>query len=192
MKGESSRRAVGISWLRSCALEELMAASRPRLLEVYGCEDRWTDDGGYDSPAQWLGVLLESVRREIESLDDLPAAASFAYNESIMLTPAARETLSQPCSSKVLASFAKRVQALERTGRMEITALFRDLRAHFKTCYGMRGREVMFPLRAALTGEMRGPCLEVVVCLLGKGRTLERARRQLDIIMEAYDGAASV
>jgi glutamyl/glutaminyl-tRNA synthetase len=55
---------------------------------------------------------------------------------------------------------------------------------------GLRGRDVMFPIRAALTGTMVGPCLGVVASLLGYERCRGRLREALTGLQyEARDKA---
>ena len=60
--------------------------------------------------------------------------------------------------------------------RTPLTAneFFREMRHHFRDTAGIRGRLVMFPIRAALTGTLKGPCLGMVTSLLGRRRCIER------------------
>jgi len=55
------------------------------LQTAYGRSERWTADGGYATPAEWLTKLLEAVTPEIESAGDLPAAARFAFQDDVLV-----------------------------------------------------------------------------------------------------------
>jgi len=153
--------------------------SRSALQAAYGRSERWTADGGYATPAEWLAKLLEAVAPEVDSAGTLPAAARFAFQDDVPVDPSIGALLRGAHAGAVLAEFSRRLGALERTTPEPVTALFKELRAGFKEQHGLRGREVMMTVRAALTGQVSGPCLEVVVCLLGRQRCLERVCRRL-------------
>ena len=161
------------------ALSELVAMSRPLLRAAYGCETQWTEDGGYPSAHEWLTKLIASVHQELTRLDDLPAAVRFAFDDHIVVTAPMTEAVAHAWVKDVLTMFMERLQPLSRTEPEKIADLFKDLRAACKEKFGLRGREVMTAVRAALTGTIEGPCLEVVVCLLGRRRCLERVNRYL-------------
>jgi len=157
--------------------------SGPVCLEaVYGRAHCWTADGGYSTPADWLLALAESLAPELHSMDDLPVAARFAFSDDVTVGEAAGEALAGAHAPDILADFAGRMKCLDRAGPDEIQALFKDLRATFRDRGEIRGRDVMFVVRSALTGSVEGPCLEVVVCLLGRRRTIDRIQARLKLI----------
>lgn len=165
------------------ALSELLPMSRSMLREAYGCETRWTDDGGYPSAEEWLTKLIASVQQELTRLDELPAAVRFAFDDHMVVSAPMAEAIAHAWVKDVLAMFAERLQPLARTEPETIADLFKDLRAACKEKFGLRGRDVMTAVRAALTGTIEGPCLEVVVCLLGRRRCLERVNRFLNDLL---------
>jgi nondiscriminating glutamyl-tRNA synthetase len=150
------------------AVRELEAA--------YGRSDRWTADGGYATPAAWLAKLLETIAPELRQPADAPAAARFAFADEVTVSGAIAEALRQPYTEDVVREFSRRLQKLERAEAEPVALLFKELRSALKERRGVRGRDVMMTLRAALTGRVEGPCLEIVVCLLGRRRTLERLK----------------
>lgn len=171
--------------MKQRSLGDLVEQSRPLLLAMYGRQDHWTRDGGYATPAEWLAVLVESLYEELPSLEGLPAAAKFAFVDTVELGEPATETLARPYANAVLSAFVGRLEELDRTTPDEVKMLFQSLRSSFKERLDLRGRDVMFTIRSALTGVVQGPCLEVVVSLLGRRRCLDRVRRQLNALLEA-------
>jgi len=147
-----------------------------QLEAAYGRSERWTADGGYATPAEWLAKLLETIGPELREPADAPAAARFAFADDVIVSEAIAETLHQPHTAEVVREFGRRLRKLERAEAAQVAILFKELRAALKERRGVRGRDVMMALRAALTGRVEGPCLEVVVCLLGRRRTLERLK----------------
>ncbi len=169
--------------------QELIEQGSLLLEKTYGLSHRWTADGGYCAPVEWLRALIDSVRAEVKTVEDLPALARFAFVEVVDPGPAALKALHSPQTPAVLGAFARQLGRLECASPEQVTALFETLRAEFRGRAGMRGRDVMFAVRSALTGMVEGPCLEVVVCLLGRARSIERVRRQLSLLEIRNDAA---
>ena len=159
---------------------DALTAWGPALLErVYGRPHAWTDDGGYATPSAWWDALAGSIREELRAPDDLPAAVHFAFAEDVPLAAQAADALGGACAPDILSDFVSRLERLGSAEPEAVKRLFQELRSAFRERHGIRGRDVMFVVRSALTGRVQGPCLEVVVCLLGRRRCAERARRQL-------------
>jgi glutamyl-tRNA synthetase len=53
-------------------------------------------------------------------------------------------------------------------------SILSGLRASFKESYGWNERQILQPIRAALTGATSGPPLPEIMGLIGKERTLQR------------------
>ncbi|MFH1084769.1 MAG: hypothetical protein V1772_03275 [Chloroflexota bacterium] len=152
------------------ALGELM---RPLLVGAYG---RWEwADGSAHAPDAWYRLLTEAVQPEARSLDDLVALAAFAYGPRVTAwTGEAQAALAEPWAPAVFARCYATLSAAALASPEVAKGYFRDLRHALRDEAGLSGRQVMFPLRAALTGSMRGPCLGVVATLLGVVRCQQR------------------
>jgi len=146
---------------------------RPRLTEAYG---RWhRAEGTAHSSAGWLAILAGAAQQECACLDDAVHLSGFAFEDRVhTITSEARAALEGPDALAVLQVCLARLcpEALNTPERA--AAFFQELRHHFRDMSGLRGRQVMFPIRAALTGTMMGPCLGIVASLLGAGRCRDR------------------
>ena len=95
-----------------------------------------------------------------------------------------REVLSLPYASSVLQAFVRELPAVEAFAYDEIDAWITALRQRFKAALGatqgVRSRDVMYVLRAALTGRMDGPCLVEICQLLGPEQCRQRALALID------------
>ena len=87
--------------------------------------------------------------------------------------------LAQPYALDVLRAFIEGLPTVEPFEYDPIDAFVSDLRLRFKASHGIRSRDVMYAIRAALTGRLDGPCLVVACQLLGRWRCRERARMRL-------------
>ena len=154
------------------ALGELV---RPLLMDAYGRWD-WAE-GSAHAPEAWYRLLVAALQPEARSLEDLVALAAFAYGPSVTAwTDEAQAALVEPWAPVVLARCRDTVTAEALTSPASAKDFFRDLRHALRDEAGLRGRQVMFPLRAALTGTMRGPCLGLVATLVGAARCRRRIK----------------
>jgi len=158
--------------------EQAKRAYRAGLLAAYG---RWErSDGTPHAPEAWFTILFEATAQEAHTVEEMVALSAFAFVERITAcTPEAAEALQGPMACEVL-RYARETLSEEALATPEsANAYFRTLRHHFRDVAGLRGQQVMFPIRAALTGTMVGPCLGVVASLLGAARAAQRLEEAL-------------
>jgi glutamyl/glutaminyl-tRNA synthetase len=159
--------------LRNWPADELGMQLKPLLARVYGAWEH--AEGTAHTPEIWYRLLVTALQAEAKTLDEAVALAAFCLAERIgVVTPEAQRALQGEHVSRVLRRFADTVSAPALATPELANGYLGELRRHFRDSEGLRGREVMFPLRAALTGSMVGPCLGNVTSLLGMGRCVER------------------
>ncbi len=149
------------------------AELRPRLVNAYG---RWErSEGTAHTPETWFEVLASALQQEANTLEQMVVLSEFAFVECVShFTPEAREALKGEWPLAILRRCREALTEEALTTPASAQNFFRDLRHEFRDRAGLRGRQVMFPLRAALTGTMVGPCLGVVASLLGLARCVQR------------------
>ena len=134
------------------------------------------------APDDWQRVLAVSVRQEVRALSQVADKVGFAFADRIELgarsDPAAL-ILAQAYAPDVLSAFVDAIAAVEPFTFEPIDALVSELRWRFKASHGIRSRDVMHVIRAALTGRLDGPCLVDACQVLGRQRCIERARATL-------------
>jgi len=154
------------------------AQLRPRLEAAFG---RWEASAGtaYDAE-RWYAALVAALAQEAKTLEEMVALSEFAFVERVTrLTPAAQEALAGAWAPGVLRHCLETLSAPALSGAEAAAAYLRTLRHHWRDTAGLRGQQVMFPLRAALTGTMVGPCLGIVISLLGLARCVQRLQDRL-------------
>lgn len=153
--------------------ETVREAYRAALVATYG---RWERaEGTAYAPEAWFATLCEATAQESATLDEMVERGAFAFVERIAaFTPEAAEALQGPMALEVLCYAREALSEKALATPESANAYFRTLRHHFRDAAGLRGKLVMFPIRAALTGTMVGPCLGVVASLLGAVRSAQR------------------
>jgi glutamyl-tRNA synthetase len=175
-------RREQLDWFNRRYLASLDRAALVRLFVPY-----WRDAYGLAHRAEgtalgsdeWQQTLAVSVREEVCALPEVVDRVHFAFVDRIK--PGARSgpatrMLAQAYAPEVLSAFVEAIAGVEPFGFAPIDALVSDLRWRFRASHGIRSRDVMHVIRAALTGRLDGPCLVDACRLLGRRRCVERAR----------------
>ncbi len=146
------------------------------LQNAYGCWHRAAGTGL--TPHEWLTVLAEAVQAEATDEDDAVALSHFALADDIgeCRSAWARAALSQPYARTVLLAVDETLTIADAISPQAAQDYLRRIRHRFRDEQELRGRLVMAVIRAALTGDVRGPCLGIVVALLG----CDRARARIE------------
>ncbi len=165
-------------YIRHLAPDRIAQAVAPYLSETYGQDER--SRGTAYSTQAWRELLVEYVREEVKSLNQIPARVGFVFLDEIDYTGEAREVLGTPTARRVLETFLEKLTSLLSLDVAKASSLLQELRVQFKEKENLRAREVMFPVRASLTGALRGPSLAAVIALLGKERCIQRVRSSQD------------
>jgi glutamyl/glutaminyl-tRNA synthetase len=164
--------------LRRQPVTELMAQVEPHLLAAFGTTSR--QEGTVFSAAEWLQTFVTSVTDEMVTLEDAVVLGRPIFEDQFTMTPEAEEALRGPSDRGVLSAFVEGLPAIEPFDYDTVNEYFRSLRARFKSEQALSGRQVMFPIRVALTGTLKGPCLVIIAILLGKRRCQQRAQTIID------------
>jgi nondiscriminating glutamyl-tRNA synthetase len=161
------------SYIRHLPVERIAQEVTPFLREAYGQSEH--SSGTAYPPQAWLELLVENVREELDNLGQIPAHVGFAFLDAMSYTGEAKEVLGETTAGEVLEAFVEKLEPIEFLDVDAADSILADLRSQFKQQAGLGARQVMFSLRASLTGGLHGPNLAVIVALLGKERCIQRA-----------------
>jgi len=164
--------ALSRQHLRERSLSELIALTEPYLQEAFGAIS--CHAGTVFSETAWRETFTQAVGAEMIKPGDVVSLGRPIFEDRFELTPEAREAAEQPFTTEVLATVTGDLPGVEPFDYDTVNSYLHGLRARFKAERGLAGRQVMFAIRAALTGTVKGPCLVVVMILLGRDRCLSR------------------
>jgi nondiscriminating glutamyl-tRNA synthetase len=125
-----------------------------------------------DVPYDWLKDAIKAVRGDARTIKDIalllePFLGKLAYNEDAI------KTLEEPYVKMLLKALLEEVEKKEE---ISIDS-YRDIVNNLREITRKDGKQLFMPIRAALTGRLRGIELENVFILLGKGKVIERLKR---------------
>jgi len=128
----------------------------------------------YDASAR--REIVEVLQDSIETLDGLPELCKI-FADPVELEDDAREVLAQPASHDLLQAFEAVLSDLAGPMAPED---FKSLAKLAGKTAGRKGRELFFPLRAAITGNVHGPDLSKVASIKGSGSVSRLIRAALE------------
>lgn len=123
----------------------------------------------------WLVQVLDAVKENVETLAELSRYIPIFLPERFLLDADARSVLAADGALAAVKAMEEIVAGMEEVNE----EAFAGIVAALKKRTGLKGKALLAPIRAALTGRAEGPELQKVLPLLGKQRILERLAQAL-------------
>jgi glutamyl-tRNA synthetase len=159
--------------LRQKPLPEITELMVPYWRECYGLSHR-ADDTDLD-PVSWQRLLASAIREQVHCLSESSEKALFALSDALCYDEPSMALMAMPYAPAILEAFEAGIAGVP-LNFSSIDGFVSNMRWQFKASCGIRSRDVMHVIRAALTGRIDGPCLVVVCQLLGRQLCIERSR----------------
>jgi len=156
-------------YMKECAPRRLAELCVPFLVQA-GCLNAPKDE----AVLVWIERLLEAVLKNLDHLDQVPAAARFIFDYDAASIASGEETkhVVKDPAREVLKAFIPKMLAFE-----EVTyERFREVTKAVQKETGKKGKDLFHPIRVALTGAASGPELEKLIPIFEEGSKLPLAR----------------
>ncbi len=157
---------INNQYLKNADSEKLTDILIPMLIEKnYIQPDNFSRD--------YLVSLVKLFQPRLAVINDFPEWADFFFLPEVKMDPQAQEKHLGRDLSKEFKLFSQRLEALDKFDTVAIEEAFRKLVGEL----GIEAKELIHPLRVALTGKTIGPGLFEVIYYLGKERSCARLGR---------------
>ena len=120
-------------------------------------------------------MAIESVHDELTDLSNIGEHIDLFFDGRYEATPEARQVLAAPAAHEVISAFCEYLDGAEGAPSQIYAAAL----GHARKKTGLKGRELFMPVRAALTGRVKGPQLDQVFTILGADTAGKRLRQAL-------------
>jgi len=127
----------------------------------------------------WCEALIAAVRAELIALGDVVEAARFAFEPPQTFTPEALTLLQSESATLALNVLSAALPESARLTHAEAEALLKSVRDRLKKTHNLSGKQILPPIRAALTGTTGGPHLTDILALLSVAEVRGRLQRAL-------------
>jgi len=119
-----------------------------------------------------IKTLTEAVKEPLVKLSEVTEAVNYFFGNSVNISEEIRAAaLSAEEASSVLSEFAKFAENIDYNDIEKIHEQLGEFRTQMKP---LKPKQVMWPVRAALTGRTHGADMGIIISLLGKERALLR------------------
>lgn len=127
---------------------------------------------------QELEEIVACVRDSLTTLSEIREATRFFFDKSVSVEAEAQESLlSRDVARKVVSTLLERISSLpwgDPAGcKAAVDAIGKEL--------GLKGKELYWPIRAALSGKVQGPDLGSSISILGELRVKARLESALQL-----------
>lgn len=125
-----------------------------------------------------LELIVACVREGLTALSEIAGAARFFFASAVDVPPDLQDSLlSKDSSRKVLGALLAQVSSLpwgDHAGcKAAVDAIGKEL--------GLKGKDLYWPIRAALAGKVQGPDMGSIVSILGETRVKTRLESALQL-----------
>ena len=121
----------------------------------------------------WLKQVVETVKDELTALADIGEHIALFFDSRYRMTSEAKQILDSANARKVVLAFG---EYLDTAAGLPLEIYAAAIK-HARERSGIKGRDLFMPVRAALTGKVKGPELEKVFAILGKESAVKRLKQ---------------
>ncbi len=124
-----------------------------------------------------LAQIIDSIRKNLVILSEIPEAVIYFFGDSVEIDEKIqKEVIELPESQQVLNSFRDLAHTIDYDNLDEIHNQLADFR---KSMTGLKPKQIMWAIRAALSGRTQGADIAIIISLLGKDRVLNRVDKAI-------------
>jgi glutamyl-tRNA synthetase len=139
-------------------------------------EKKYIPEEGFNR--EYLTSAIKLFQERLPTLNDFPVRADYFFVDEIAIEPQAREKFLSRNFSKEFKLFIERLDGLKQFDAAHIEAAFRELVGELN----LQAKELIHPMRVALTGKTVGPGLFDLIYCLGKERVKKRLSRWINAV----------
>jgi nondiscriminating glutamyl-tRNA synthetase len=118
----------------------------------------------------WIERVVDAVRSDLTQLSDIGEHMDIFFDDRFALSGEARRILREKQALTVLRALQQTLDALPVGG----DNVYQEIIASVEKSTGARGKKLLMPIRAAVTGRIRGPELDKVFAILGSESLKQR------------------
>jgi len=121
---------------------------------------------------QWFKDIIDTVKDELTTLADVGEHIDLFFDDRYEMSPDAKQILDSENARKVVKAFGEYLADAAGSPQEIYIATIKQA----KEKSGVKGRDLFMPVRAALTGKVKGPELDKVFAILGKDSACKRLK----------------
>lgn len=159
-------------YVRDLSVEELAEKIKPYLIKSGLIDESYPEDK--------LNLLAATWQSAIDKFSDAPELAKnyFIKDEDMVWDEEAIETIKTEDAKKLIDSFLNHLEEVDEIDSEFASTIMKKIQKET----GIKGKNLWFPVRAAVTGSVHGPELSNAFVIMGK----EKIKERLNYVKENY------
>jgi nondiscriminating glutamyl-tRNA synthetase len=156
-------------YIRESSLEKLVELALPFLRKA-----GYVSENPSSEEMKWVELVMTALQERLTTLKEVEEQVKILLGEEV--TPENEEAaavLREETAPLVINTFKEKLLALDEITPEAVKALLKSLTKELK----LGGKLVYMPIRVALTGQMHGPDLYLIIALLGKDLVIRRSEK---------------
>lgn len=159
-------------YVRDLSVEELAEKIKPYLIKAGLIDESYPEDK--------LNLLAATWQSAIDKFSDAPELAKnyFIKDEDMVWDEEAVEAIKTEDAKKLIDSFLNHLEEVDEIDSEFASTIMKKIQKET----GIKGKNLWFPVRAAVTGSVHGPELSNAFVIMGK----EKIKERLNYVKENY------
>lgn len=157
---------INNEYVKATPLERIVELSLPHLIEA-----GHVSENPSEKEMDWVTKLVSLYHNEMSYGAEIVPLSKMFFEDTIHLDDKCKEELDSDSAREVVRLVEEKLDALSEDEFVadNIRTIFKEVQKEAK----VRGRQLFMPIRIAVSGQMRGPELPLVIELFGKERVLD-------------------
>ena len=131
-------------------------------------------------PKDQLLQMIDLVRAGVNKLDEIPGLIKFFFDDKFNLNEGENQkALSSESAKKILDKVLKSLDSMNFKDSHECKKKIDEIGKELS----LKGKDLYWPVRVALSGSNKGPDLGLIISLLGKDKVQNRVERALAVLV---------
>lgn len=122
-------------------------------------------------------LMIDTVRESAKNLGEMPSKVDFLFGDLEITEEAALEEIKSEGFPALAEAFKAELDTVDEVD-MEFS---KGVMKRIQKATGIKGKKLYMPVRAAISGNVHGPELMNIICLLGKSEIIKRLDRAIEL-----------
>lgn len=166
-----------LNWMNNHYIKEYDLEALTELCRPYFVETGFATEAAFDSNRKWFELIVACLRERLNKLSDLSDYFNLLSNNQLTLEDdEAREMIEMEHVRELLEALSVKLGEVEAVDVPAVKATFKTLQKEL----GVKGKNLFMPIRVAVTGQVHGPDIAMLIEIIGRENAVERIRYSLE------------
>ncbi|GAU79716.1 glutamate--tRNA ligase [Fusibacter sp. 3D3] len=165
-----------LNWMNNHYIKQYDLVKLTELCKPYFVDSGFTTEANFEANKQWFEKVVQCLRERLNKLDEIESYFDLLSNNHFKLEDQEAESMIALEHVPVLLETLKtKFSELETLEVANVKASFKAIQKEL----GIKGKDLFMPIRVAITGQVHGPDIALLIEIIGKHNAIERIEHSL-------------